>query len=69
MNTFLLVIILSIPGIEQHIAIVMPDEETCHLIRGSFIYATLITKGETVEDDERMLIHVDEVRCEEGDDE
>lgn len=49
MKTFLLVIVLGLPpqqptdSGEQHIAVIMPDEATCQVLRTAFVYAVNIT--------------------------
>ena len=82
MKTFLLVIVLTLSeGVEQHVAIIMPDEATCEALRDAYVYAVDIRKksppveGDGFEDpfwkyqpDIRTPINVDEVRCEQGTD-
>jgi hypothetical protein len=41
----------------------VPDEETCEAIREMFVYSVLIDPGE--EEDIRIPLTVDEVRCKE----
>jgi hypothetical protein len=75
MKTFLLVIILTLSeGVEQHVAIVMPDEETCEALRDAYVYAVDIHSDvpEVIDGyadpftdpDVRTPINVEEVRCE-----
>lgn len=75
MKTFLLVIVLTLaPGVEQHVAIIMPDEETCEALREAHVYAVdiRIDVPEVIngfadpftEPDIRTPINVEEVRCE-----
>lgn len=80
MKTFLLVIVLTLSeGVEQHVAIIMPDEETCEALREAYVYAVDIRKGFPPVDEDgfedpfwkfqpyiRTPINVDEVRCEQG---
>jgi hypothetical protein len=64
MKTWLLIIVLLAPSnVEQHVAIIVPDEETCEAIREMFVYSVLIDPGE--EEDIRIPLTVDEVRCKE----
>lgn len=67
MKTFLLVIVLSSPNVErleQHVAIIMPDEATCETVSNAYVHAAMVT-----EDDERQLLIVEQVTCEEHVDE
>jgi hypothetical protein len=72
MKTFLLVIVLTLaPGVEQHVAIIMPDEETCEALRYAYVYAVDIRKEFPLVDEDgqpyiRTPIDVDEVHCEQG---
>ena len=47
MKTVLLIIVLALPAEqegrgEQHVAVVMPDEATCEVLRTAFVYAVNI---------------------------
>ena len=80
METWLLAISLTVgSGAEQHVAIIMPDEETCEALRDAHVYAVDIRKGFPLVDEDgyedpfwkfqpyiRTPIDVDEVRCEQG---
>ena len=67
MKTFLLVIVLTlVSGTEQHVAIIMPDEETCEALRDAYVHAVEIQLGDIPANDVRLSINVDEVRCEQG---
>lgn len=58
MKTWLLIIVLLAPSnVERHVAIIMPDEETCESIRELFVYAV------DIQPPRRTPIPVDEVRC------
>lgn len=47
MKTWLLIIVLTIAiDVEQHVAIIVPDEETCEAMREMFVYAVNIVEGE-----------------------
>ena len=65
MKTFLLVIVLTAgdaPNVEQHVAVFMPDRETCERLADADVYAALMT----LEDDgERNQLTVEQVTCEE----
>ena len=75
MKTFLLVIVLTLAeGVDQHVAIVMPDEETCEALRDAYVYAVNIDidvpkvidgfADPFTDPDVRTPITVEEVRCE-----
>ena len=77
MKTWLLIIVLTLaPNVEQHVAIIMPDEETCEAMRESYVYAVNIVEGEYLDpfrdgadagkeyaDAVRTPIPVDDVLC------
>jgi len=80
MKTFLLVIILGFPGSEietgeTHVAIVMPDEETCEVLRDAYVHAVDIRWDPnephdvfTTLQDVRQELGIVEVRCESAED-
>lgn len=77
MKTFLLVIILAFPGSEMetgetHVAIIMPDEETCEALRDAYVHAVDIRWDPNRDpnnpfskyQDVRQELGIVEVRCE-----
>lgn len=68
MKTFLLVIVLTathVPDVEQHVAIITPDESTCIAMRDAYVYSTMMN----LTDDEHVVLNVEQVTCEEHIDE
>lgn len=65
METFLLVIVLMLGDVEQHVAIIIPDEDTCYELRDAFIYAVQYT-GVGQKNEQVVPMTVADVRCEIG---
>jgi hypothetical protein len=73
MEIWMLVIVLTAPSnVEQHVAIFMPNEETCQELSNAYVYAVDIRPPVATEEDPfadldgdlvRTPIPVDEVRC------